>query len=328
MYPFERFSEKAKRVLALAQDEAEKAHHSYIGTEHVLLGLLREGDGLAASILANLGVEIDKVRSEIQATLGRNERVIVQQTIPTSRVKKVIEIAFEEAKLMSDTHVGTEHLLLGLQIEGEGIAARVLEDLGATLEKVRAQIGELRREGRGEGEGAGPRSFWSGYQGSTGPGSRATGRAASILRAQPEPQLTAEARSAVALAEEESLHLGATAVGTEHLLLGILRQGAGRGSSALARAGVELGRARDHVGTASEGGERPLELVWAPAARRALAEAATAARGLPVDTGVILASIVRDEAGAAAVLRRLGVEPETVVAWLAQDGSGEIPLPA
>ncbi|MHB8325727.1 MAG: ATP-dependent Clp protease ATP-binding subunit [Candidatus Dormibacteria bacterium] len=140
MYPFERFTEKAKKVLTLAQDEAEKSHHSYIGTEHLLLGLLREGDGLAAKVLGNLGVEIDKVRTTIESVLGRNERIIVQQIIPTSRVKKVIEIAFEEAKRMNNTYVGTEHLLLGLLIEGEGIAAHVLEDLGANLEKVRTEL--------------------------------------------------------------------------------------------------------------------------------------------------------------------------------------------
>ncbi|MHB1574948.1 MAG: ATP-dependent Clp protease ATP-binding subunit [Candidatus Dormibacteria bacterium] len=148
MYPFERFTEKAKKVLTLAQDEAEKSHHSYIGTEHLLLGLLREGDGLAAKVLGNLGVEIDKVRTTIESVLGRNERIIVQQIIPTSRVKKVIEIAFEEAKRMNNTYVGTEHLLLGLLIEGEGIAAHVLEDLGATLEKVRQELdSQLRDQG-------------------------------------------------------------------------------------------------------------------------------------------------------------------------------------
>ncbi|MGC1184818.1 MAG: ATP-dependent Clp protease ATP-binding subunit [Candidatus Dormiibacterota bacterium] len=146
MYPFERFTEKAKKVLTLAQDEAEKSHHSYIGTEHLLLGLLREGDGLAAKVLANLGVEIDKVRDTIDSVLGRNERIIVQQIIPTSRVKKVIEIAFEEAKRMNNTYVGTEHLLLGLLIEGEGIAAHVLEDLGANLDKVRHELDSLLKE--------------------------------------------------------------------------------------------------------------------------------------------------------------------------------------
>ncbi len=143
MYPFERFTERAKKVLTLAQEEAERSHHSYIGTEHLLLGLLREGDGLAAKVLGNLGVEIGKVRQTIESVLGRNERIVIQQIIPTSRVKKVIEISFEEARRMGHNYVGTEHLLLGLLIEGEGIAAHVLEDLGANLEKVRNEIERL-----------------------------------------------------------------------------------------------------------------------------------------------------------------------------------------
>jgi ATP-dependent Clp protease ATP-binding subunit ClpC len=143
LYPFERFTERAKKVLTLAQEEAERSHHSYIGTEHLLLGLLREGEGLAAKVLNNLGVEIGKVRQTIESVLGRNERIIIQQIIPTSRVKKVIEISFEEARRMGHAYVGTEHLLLGLLIEGEGIAAHVLEDLGATLDKVRAEIERL-----------------------------------------------------------------------------------------------------------------------------------------------------------------------------------------
>jgi len=146
VYAFERFTERAKKVLTLAQEEAEKSHHSYIGTEHLLLGLLRENDGLAAKVLGSLGVEIGKVRATIESVLGRNERIIIQQIIPTSRVKKVIEISFEEARRMGHNYVGTEHLLLGLLIEGDGIAAHVLEDLGATLEKVRGEIDRQLRD--------------------------------------------------------------------------------------------------------------------------------------------------------------------------------------
>jgi ATP-dependent Clp protease ATP-binding subunit ClpC len=144
VFPFERFTERAKKVLALAQEEAEKSHHSYIGTEHVLLGLLREGDGIAAKVLSNLGVEIDKVRQTVESLLGRDKGLFVQQQIiPTSRVKKVIEISFEEARRMGHNYVGSEHLLLGLLAEGEGIAAQVLQDLGASLDKVRAEIERL-----------------------------------------------------------------------------------------------------------------------------------------------------------------------------------------
>jgi ATP-dependent Clp protease ATP-binding subunit ClpC len=146
VFPFERFTERAKKVLALAHEEAEGSHHSYIGTEHVLLGLLREGDGIAAKVLNNLGVEIAKVRETIEPLLGPKERLIVQQQIiPSSRVKKVIEISFEEARRMGHNYVGSEHLLLGLLTEREGIAARVLQDLGATLDTVRAEIERLRQ---------------------------------------------------------------------------------------------------------------------------------------------------------------------------------------
>jgi ATP-dependent Clp protease ATP-binding subunit ClpC len=147
VYPFERFTERAKKVLAFAQEEAERSHHSYIGTEHVLLGLLRDGDGIAAKVLNNLGVEIGKVRQTIEPLLGPNQRLIVQQQIiPTSRVKKVIEISFEEARRMGHNYVGSEHLLLGLLTEGEGIAAHVLGDLGATLDTVRAEIERLHHD--------------------------------------------------------------------------------------------------------------------------------------------------------------------------------------
>src|SRR5947209_17762466 len=126
MYPFERFSPGAKKVLTLAQEEAERSHHSYIGTEHLLLGVLREDHGVAAMVLKDLGVEISQVRSAIESVLGRNERIIMQQIIPTSRTKKVIELGFEQARLMGDAFVDTEHILLALLIEGEGIAPHVL----------------------------------------------------------------------------------------------------------------------------------------------------------------------------------------------------------
>jgi nucleoside-diphosphate-sugar epimerase len=143
MYPFERFTESAKRVLTLAQEEAERSHHSYIGTEHLLLGLMRDQDGRAAQVLQNLGLEIDKVRVAIASVLGRSERIIIQQIIPTSRVKKVIEISFEEARRLGSQYVGSEHLLLGLVIEGEGVAAHVMADLGATRPRVAAEINRL-----------------------------------------------------------------------------------------------------------------------------------------------------------------------------------------
>jgi ATP-dependent Clp protease ATP-binding subunit ClpA len=143
MYPLNSFSERAKKVLTLAQEEAQRSHQSYVDTEQVLLGLVREGEGLAAKVLHNLGVEITTVRYAIESVVVRNKRKIRQPIIPTSRIKKVIEISFEEARRMGHNHVGTEHLLLGLLIEGQGKAAHILEDLGVTLERVRAEIERL-----------------------------------------------------------------------------------------------------------------------------------------------------------------------------------------
>ena len=145
MYPFERFTEAAKRVLKLAQEEAERSHHSYIGTEHILLGLLRERDTVASVALERISVDIADVRRTIDTILGTQEGTVIQQIIPTSRVKTIIEISFAEARRMGDDFVGTEHLLLGLLIEGEGIGAHALNDLGANLENVRAEIHVVRK---------------------------------------------------------------------------------------------------------------------------------------------------------------------------------------
>ncbi len=140
VYPFERFTEDAKRTLTLAQEEAERSRQSYIGTEHLLLGLLRIESGIAYRVVTGFGISTDSVRQTIQAVLGRNEGILIQSIIPTSRVKKVIEISFEEARRMGHNSVDTGHLLLGLVIEGEGIAAHVLADLGATPERVMAEV--------------------------------------------------------------------------------------------------------------------------------------------------------------------------------------------
>lgn len=147
MYPFERFNEATKRVLTLAQEEAERAHHSYIGTEHLLLGLLRERDTVASVVLDRIKVDIADVRRMVDMILAADERIVIQQIIPTSRVKTVIEISFTEARRMGDGFVGTEHILLGLLIEGEGIGAHVLNDLGANLENVKAEIDFVRKAG-------------------------------------------------------------------------------------------------------------------------------------------------------------------------------------
>ena len=134
---FEKFTERARKVLSLAQDEAQRFNHNYIGTEHLLLGLVREGDGVAAKVLANLGVELQKVRSAVEFIIGRGDRIVLGEIGLTPRAKKVIELAVDEARRLNHHYIGTEHLLLGLIREGEGIGAGVLESLGINLERAR-----------------------------------------------------------------------------------------------------------------------------------------------------------------------------------------------
>src|SRR5437667_8958081 len=136
---FDKFTERARRVLTLAQEEALRFNHNYIGTEHMLLGIGREGEGVAAKLLGNLGVELNKVRSAVEFIIGRGDRMVVGEIGLTPRAKKVIELAVDEARRLGHHYIGTEHLLLGLVREGEGIAAGVLESLGVNLEKVRTQ---------------------------------------------------------------------------------------------------------------------------------------------------------------------------------------------
>jgi ATP-dependent Clp protease ATP-binding subunit ClpC len=134
---FEKFTERARKVLSLAQEEAQRFNHNYIGTEHLLLGLVREGEGVAAQVLSTLGVELNKVRSAVEFIIGRGDRIVLGEIGLTPRAKKVIELAVDEARRLNHHYIGTEHLLLGLVREGEGIAAGVLESLGVNLEKVR-----------------------------------------------------------------------------------------------------------------------------------------------------------------------------------------------
>ncbi len=136
---FGRFTERAQKVLSFAQEEAQRLGHNNIGTEHILLGLIREGDGIAAKALKALGLDLDRIREEVEALIGRGHDQPIN-TAYTPRAKKVIEITIDEARKMTHTYVGTEHILLGLIREGEGVAARVLNNLGISLNAARDQV--------------------------------------------------------------------------------------------------------------------------------------------------------------------------------------------
>src|SRR5256886_16188193 len=135
----DKFTERARKVLSLAQEEAQRFNHNYIGTEHLLLGLVREGEGVAAKALGNLGVELNKVRSAVEFIIGRGDRIVLGEIGLTPRAEKVIELAVDEARRLTHHYIGTEHLLLGLVREGDGIGVGALKNMGVTPDRARAE---------------------------------------------------------------------------------------------------------------------------------------------------------------------------------------------
>jgi Clp amino terminal domain, pathogenicity island component len=140
---FERFTDRARRVVVLAQEEARLLNHNHIGTEHILLGLVHEGEGVAYVALTELGISLDAVRAQVEAEIGQGSEAPSGHIPFTPRAKKVLELSLREALGLSHNYIGTEHILLGLIREGEGVAARVLVGLGAGLDRVRGQVVQL-----------------------------------------------------------------------------------------------------------------------------------------------------------------------------------------
>ena len=156
---FERFTERARQVVVLAQEEARTLKHNYIGTEHILLGLLREEEGLAARVLESLDITVERVRAQVVRIVGSGEEVTSGQIPFTPRAKKVLELALREALSLGHNYIGTEHILLGLVRENEGVAARILLDFDADSEKIRNEVIRMlsgpggRRQGSGSSAG-------------------------------------------------------------------------------------------------------------------------------------------------------------------------------
>jgi ATP-dependent Clp protease ATP-binding subunit ClpC len=147
---FERFTDRARRVVILAQEEARMLDHDYVGTEHVLLGLIHEGGGVAAIVLESLAIRPEVVRERVEAVVGRGEQAPSGHIPFTAQAKDLLRLALEESRALGHSYVGTEHILLGLIHQGDGVAAQVLTDLGADLNGAREQVirilGEHRRE--------------------------------------------------------------------------------------------------------------------------------------------------------------------------------------
>ncbi len=163
---YERFTDRARKVMQLANQEAQRFNHEYIGTEHVLLGLIKEGSGVAANVLKNLDVDLRKIRLEVEKLVQSGPDMVTMGKLPqTPRAKKVIEYSMEEARHLNHNYVGTEHILLGLLREQEGVAAQVLMNLGLKLEEVREEVLNLLGHGLEGEEMAGARGGRGGEMG-------------------------------------------------------------------------------------------------------------------------------------------------------------------
>jgi ATP-dependent Clp protease ATP-binding subunit ClpA len=209
---FERFTDRARRVVVLAQEEARLLNHNYIGTEHILLGLIHEAEGVAAKALEQLGISADAVRTKVEAIIGEGGGAPSGHIPFTPRAKKVLELSLREALQLGHNYIGTEHILLGLIREGEGVGAQVLINLGADLLAVRHEVMQL----------------LSGYTG---------GRRG--MRVDPSPALMSRQTPAAARAAVEARRLaGGSPVGSHHMLLAMLQQHDSIAAKALERLGV------------------------------------------------------------------------------------------
>jgi ATP-dependent Clp protease ATP-binding subunit ClpA len=263
--PFGLFNDRAKRVLALAQDEAIRFNHNYIGTEHLLLGLVREGEGLAARVLSSRGVELSKVRTAVEFIVGRGDATKSPSEITLSpRTKRVIEIAVAEAQRLGHGNVGTEHLLLGLVVEGEGIATGVIESLGIRLEHLRVIL----------------LSEMTGAHITSPP---TAGPAAGGSHGGPFDRFDHHAKRVLALAQDEAIRFNHNYMGPEHLFLGISREGESVGGQVLRDLGLELGEIRRHVESLVGRGDTsasPSEITLTPRMKKVIELAIDESRSL------------------------------------------------
>ena len=295
-----KFSERARMVLTLSQEEAQRLNHNYIEPEHLLLGLLLEGEGVAARVLSGLSIDLTEVRSAVEFIIGRGEQPAREEIGLTPRAKKVVELAVDEARRMNHTYIGTEHLLIGLLREGKGPVAGVLESLGANLEKVRAETERVLSVSGGSGSTGGliPTQW------------RRTG--------WKFDKFSERARMVLTLSQEEAQRLNHNYIEPEHLLLGLLLEGEGVAARVLSGLSIDLTEVRSAVEFIIGRGEQPAreEIGLMPRAKKVVELAVDEARRMNhtyIGTEHLLIGLLREGKGpVAGVLESLGANLEKV----------------
>ena len=306
--PIPPFTPRAQQVLALARKEAERLRHNFVGTEHVLLGLLALGKGVAVNVLQKMGLDPATGRAEVEKEIGIGSLLIEFGNIPyTPRVKKVLALAAKEAIAMQHTYIGTEHILLGLLREGGGGAGRVLKKYGGDLEKARQEILRELDPNYSPAE-------------STEPAARSDAGEPPLDRSELRRDLfTPRVRRAFTLAREDAGQRNQRLIGTQHVLLGLVRMGQGVAADVLLRIGVnaetvgarmEDPAAPDAVGKAAESPP------FAPLVKEMLSFAAEEARALEhtyIGTEHVLLGLLRQpHGGAARIFKELYIDPDSL----------------
>ncbi len=300
---FERFTDRARKALALANQEAQHLDCEYLGTEHLLLGLLWEGSGVGATVLRDLGLDIKKVRAEVEKLVAAKPNTIVVSKLPqTTHAKEAIQYAIEEARALNHNYVGTEHLLLGLVRETEGRAAQVLTNLGLQLPAVRQAVLNML------GAGAEDAPMDAGLK-----------IAASVAPAKTPVRLAESVHKALRLADQEARRFNQEYVGAEHLLVGLAKEGSGVAATALRNLGLDAQRLHREIEKLAQRGPHVVimgQLPKAPQVKDMLGYAREEARlhHCPLaGTGHVLLGLLGEAGGVVAqIIANLGLQLEDV----------------
>ena len=311
------FTPRAQQVLALARKEADRFNHNFVGTEHVLLGLIALNEGVAVNALENQGLDLETVRMEIEKQVGTGPEQKIIGNIPyTPRVKKVLALAAEEAKNLNHMYVGTEHILLGLMREGDGVAARVLKNLKVDIEKTRQKIlGELDPNFAGAKES--PVASASTKSGASIPLAVEERVVSDVPPQEPEP--TPRAKEALRFARLEAERLKHNTIAPEHILIGLVALGQGIAFDTLQKLGLDLTVVRGEVEKqVIAGSEHKIysNLDYDSRSKAALAFSIEEAKALKqsfIGTEHILLGLLRQEDWLVSqVLKNLGADPSKI----------------